>query len=283
MSARYCRKHQQNAFVEFNGAQRGSIIFAGGFAGSKANPQKRKFIEDILIIGSILTGFNWGLYSYRINKVQAYPVIPTTPLEFFRMEGKSAIEETFHNALNKILDPKWQKQYENGFHLRMFLNHANILNIESRFLGMVVVWEWLYPHLKNPNGATVKDETTKLHKILGSILDSFWPDRAFKGNIIFQALRNQLAHSGKVPINRTRKYVDPWMTTLDWENTQGKLGLDAYLRFFDQLTQLIVLKTLGIDSENILGNKLNFFLESGKLDMTKQYEERLKALCKMKK
>ena len=42
MSARYYTKHQQNAFVEFNGAQRSSIIFAGGFAGSIANPQNEE-------------------------------------------------------------------------------------------------------------------------------------------------------------------------------------------------------------------------------------------------
>src|ERR1700722_11076947 len=106
----------------------------------------------------------------------------------------------------------------------MLLNHANIINSESRFLSNMVILEWLYPHLKNSHGATSADETKKIHVILDFILEYYWPNKVFKGNYIFHVLRNQLAHSGKLPINRDGSYVDGWMAELEWEDCAIKRG-----------------------------------------------------------
>lgn len=259
---KHIRKHTQNAYTQFDGKQENSIIFQGGITGYKNNPIKRKLIDDILIIGSILTGSNWCLCS-RI-KSPAFPLIPHPYLENIDLNGKNEIEDAFKKALNKIKNSDWQKQYENGFHLRMLLNHSNITNSESRFLSNVVIWEWLYPHLKNPNGATSNDESDKLNIIMNYILDYFWPQRKFKGKKnIFIAIRNQLAHSGKLPINRL--YAESWMTLLKWETEDGGRGIKDYVSFFDKLTQVIVLKTLDIDAKHIIENDLNNFLTNGQL------------------
>lgn len=256
-------KHAQNSYVEFQQKQEDSIIFRNGIAGSKYNPIKRKLIDDILLIGSLLMGTNWCLYSRRQST--AFPLISHPYLENIETEGKEKIEEDFTKALCKVKDAAWQKQYENGFHLRMFINHANITNTESRFLSNVVIWEWLYPHLKNPNGATPDDESIDLKIIMDYILDYFWKNRKFKDKNIFIAIRNQLAHSGKLPIDRKKSYVDNWMKKLDWESKNGEKGIKHYMSFFDQLTQVIVLKTLDVNAENICTYDLNNFLTYGKL------------------
>lgn len=193
-------KHTQNAYAEFDDKQENSIIFKGGIFGYKHNPLKRKLIDDILLLGSLFTGSNWCMFSRR--KCNSFPLIARPYLENIELNGKDQLEEAFKKALNKIKDSNWQKQYENGFHLRMLINHSNITNSESRFLSNVVIWEWLYPHLKNQNGATPSDESNDLTVIMGFILDYFWPARKFKGKNIFVALRNQLAHSGMLPITK---------------------------------------------------------------------------------
>jgi len=257
------KKHTQNAFVEFNGSQYDSILFRGGIAGDKNKSQKRKLIDDVLVVGSILNGWNWVLYSRK--DYRSCPVIPCPYLENIELNGKNEIEGHFNKAMNKINDVSWQKQYENGFHLIMLLNHANITTAESRFLSNIVIWEWLYPHLKNPNGATPKDEIDDLKEIIHFVLKHYWPNMRFTGNNIFHVLRNQLAHSGKLPINRTRSYVENWMSSLDWESNYGGRGIKDYILFFDKLTQIIVLKTLGIDAERIIQRDLNQFLNQGRL------------------
>lgn len=171
-------------------------------------------------------------------------------------------------AVNKLLNPLWQRQFNDGFHLRMLANNANIFISESRFLNMVTIWEWLYPHLKNKYGATSDDESRDLTEIFNFVLEKYWPQyfncSLFKqSKNIFYVLRNQLAHSGKMPIDR--KYAEEWMKQIPWEN-----GINQYLRFFDHLTQIVVLKTLGIDGENSLKvfnfqEKLELFLKTGKI------------------
>jgi hypothetical protein len=86
---------------------------------------------------------------------------------------------------------------------------------------------------------------------------------SFNGNNIFCVLRNQLAHSGKLPINR--EYAERWMTQLKFHGNYNNIGIEQYLDFFDRLTQVVALKTLGIDAE-IIGQKyLDNFLKTGKL------------------
>jgi hypothetical protein len=261
--SRNFRKHNKNAFVEFSGKQRSSLLFEGGVVGNKKNYRKRKLLDDILVIGSILDGWNWALYSRR--NFPCYPAISQPYLEGIDLVGKNDIEECFNKILNKIMNNSWKKQYENGFHLRMLLNRANIINHESGFLSNVVIWEWLYPHLKNPNGAMSNDKNYGLIEIINSILRHFWLDNSGCENEIFYVLRNQLAHSGRLPINSNRRHVEDLMKKLKWERSLGKPGILDYILFFDKLTQTVVLKTLDINA-NIIGQRaLEQFLRYGKL------------------
>jgi len=258
------RKHQQNASVKFEGRQLDSILFSGGIVGAATTGRRRKLIEDILIIGSVLTGWNWGLTSRR--NASCYPLRPNSHLSCLDIDGAAAMEKHLNAALNKILDASWQKKYDNGFHLRMLINSGNIHHVESRFLNNVVLWEWLYPHEKNPNGATAVDECSDLKKIINFVLETFWPGeyKMADENNIFHALRNQLAHSGKLPIDRPKNYVDPWMRELEWDS--DGINLQGYLDFFNSLTRVIVLKTIGIDTQCLVNNHmLNSFLTTGRL------------------
>lgn len=265
------REHCHNAFVEFSGVQEDSIIFKGGMVN---NSRKIKLIEDILLIGSILTHNNWALFS-RSDYPQ-YPVLPINHLDYICRDSIE-IEKLLNKAVSKIKEPSWQIQYENGFHLLMLFNKANIYNYEGRFISYMVIWEWLYPHLKNPNGATSADESFNLIEIMNYIFNHYWGakinNKLFTSSYknIFYVLRNQLAHSCKLPIDRN--YAEDWMKNLKWEKDKptGK-GIKDYLKFFGLLTQVIVLKTLDIDSEKSLSiwnfeEKLEKFLLTGTIDI----------------
>lgn len=255
------RRHKQNASVKFNGNQEDSILFKNVIITSnRKKPRKRKLIDDVLVLGSLLNGRNWELYSRISYRYPSAPLIPKHHLEDLGLDEKVKIESYFNAALEKIRDTTWQKQYENGFHLRMLLNHANIIHLESRFLSNVVIWEWLYLHLTNPNRLEKK---YPLNFILNNVIKNFWPNMAFDGNNIFFVLRNQLAHSGKLPIDRG--YAEPWMTQLVCNGDDRNPGVKQYLKFFDRLTQVVVLKTLDIDAEIIGSHELSNFLKNGKL------------------
>ncbi len=264
---RYYRNHKQNAYAEFKGPQENSIMFRDGIYGEKYSSRKkikRKLVDDILVVGSILNGKNWALISRK--KYSNYPLKPINSLEdIIGGQTKNQVENYFSNAISCVKDKSWQIQYENGFHLIMLLNHCNIINFESRFLSNFVIWEWLYPHLKNPNGASRQDEEDDLNKIMSYILNLFWPHTIYVKNNIFIVLRNQLVHSGKLPINRTN--AENWMKNLGWEDKNVESGVKTYIDFFNKLTQVIVLKTLGIDADMYIQHWLNNFLKSGKLSI----------------
>lgn len=263
------RKHKQNAYVEYAGIQESSIIFSGGLEGNRFRPRKRKFLNDLLVLGSILTARNWNLFSRR-NSTQ-YPVVSRNHLEYISKDAEQC-KQHLDIAVTRLKDPAWQTQFDNGFHLLMLLNHANILNSESRFLSMTIIWEWLYPHLKNPEGATSSDESDNLHEVFTFVLNKFWSTKInntifTNGRVerlsknIFYVLRNQLAHSGRLPIDRD--YAEAWMKNLGRDDYK-------YLKFFDRLTQILVLKTLGIDGEDSLKlfnfpTQLDSFLTTGQI------------------
>lgn len=262
------------AHVEFVGRQENSILFHGGGVGSKKSPHRRKLIDDVLLLASIVTGRNWELFSRR-----EYPNYPVTNVNHLQCilpgSGGQGAGTVISRAVDCIRNGSWQTQFENGFHLIMLKNHANVLNREARFLSLVVIWEWLYAHLKNPSGATVADEIKDLKAIFFKVLNSFWPGRAnekvlLSGNI-FHVLRNQLAHCGRLPIDRD--YAQLWMTKLHCDfmpfSTKGT-GIADYMSFFERLTQVVVLKTIGIDAESQLSvwsfeDQLDAFLKTGKL------------------
>jgi len=58
------RRHKQNAYVEHVGEQEKSILFRGGRVGTAYHSSReKKFLEDLLVLGSVLTAQNWQLFS----------------------------------------------------------------------------------------------------------------------------------------------------------------------------------------------------------------------------
>src|SRR3989344_1234099 len=53
------RRNIQNAYVEYIGPQISSVIFQGGRVGvNPQNSRERKILEDLLVLGSVLTAHN---------------------------------------------------------------------------------------------------------------------------------------------------------------------------------------------------------------------------------
>ena len=234
---------------------------------------QRKFLEDILLLGSLLTKNNWSMYSRRYTA--GYPLIPANHLRTIST-GYIELQQDLSALIVKLKDPTWQGQFDNGFHLIMFLNHSNINSTEQRFLSMVVVWELLYAKLFGR-------ESMSLQEIMKRILKHFWGNQVnssifLTGNVggfsknIFHVLRNQLAHSGRLPIDRP--YAEQWMTQIQWQVPFGSgiKGMMEYLIFFDELTQVIVMKTMDFHPETrSIFNTFNFtenlnrFLSTGRI------------------
>ncbi|MBI2278901.1 MAG: hypothetical protein HYU81_02465 [Candidatus Brennerbacteria bacterium] len=274
MAVRDNRVHRQNAYVLFNHAQEDSVLYKGGMIGTAAHPtQKRKFLEDILVLGSLLTKYNWAFYSRR--HTPGYPIAATSHLRTITTDYIE-LQRDLPPLISKLKDTTWQQQFNNGFHLTMLLNSANNYNTESRFLSRVIIWEFLYEKIFGR-------ESENLQEIIKTILEHFWNNQVNNsiflthrvGGLsknIFYVLRNQLAHSGKLPINRS--YAEQWMTQIPWEGQFGTMtrGIVDYLRFFDELTQVIVMKTMNFHPEtkhifnafNFTEN-LNRFLSTGKI------------------
>lgn len=268
------RSVADSGFVEFSGRQEDSILFRGGVIGTARRTRKRKLIDDVLLLACLLTGRNWWLYSQRMYR--DFPVINANHLCCVAPgRGGQAAGLMIERALQCVRLEPWRTQFEGGFHLRMVRNHANILATEARFLSLVVIWEWLFAHIQNPSGASVSDESANLKKIFTTVLEEYWPGKVNRSLLlsecVFQVLRNQLAHCGRLPIDR--RYAPNWMKKLhcDFEYFSGKgVGVIDYIHFLQQLTQVVVLKTLGVDAEDRLAawsfrENLASFLDSGKI------------------
>ena len=275
MAARGNRVHRQNAYVLF-GTQEDSVLYRGGMTGTAMHPtHKRKFLEDILVLGSLLTAHNWAFYFRRYTP--GYPLVPTNHLRTITTDFKD-LQPALSSLITVLKDPVWQTQFNNGFHLKMLLNSANNYNSESRFLSRVIIWEFLYAKLFGK-------ESENLQEIMKAILEHFWGTQV-NGSIfmthrdrgsgcsknIFYVLRNQLAHSGKLPIDRP--YAEQWMKQVPWEAPflSTVRDLKRYLLFFDELTQVIVMKTMDFHPETRnLFNAFNFsenlsrFLSTGRI------------------
>jgi len=274
MAVRDNRVNRQNAYVLFNQPQEDSVLYRGGMIGTAAHPtQKRKFLEDILVLGSLLTKYNWAFYSRR--HTPGYPITASSHLRTITRDYRELQTDLAH-LLARLKDVAWQQQFDDGFHLKMLLNSGNNYNIESRFLSRVIIWEFVYAKLFGR-------ESENLQEIIKAILEHFWAGQVDNtvflthrvGGLsknIFYVLRNQLAHSGKLPIDRP--YAEQWMTQIPWEAPFGSLirDLKRYLIFFDELTQVIVMKTMDFHPETRsvfnafnFSENLNRFLSTGKI------------------
>lgn len=274
MAIRSNRIHRQNAFTQFSHSQEDSVLYRGGMIGTAAQPtQRRKFLEDILLLGSLLTASNWFMYSRR--HIGEYPVVAKNHLRTIARDYLE-LQQDLPQLTTRLKDPAWQQQFNNGFHLKMLLNSSNNINTESRFLSRVIIWEFLYSKLFDR-------ESENLQEIIKAILEHYWGTQVDQtiflthrvnglSKNIFYVLRNQLAHSGKLPIDRP--YAEQWMIQIPWEAPYGSMtgDLRRYLIFFDELTQVIVMKTMGFHPEtrNLFNafnftDNLNSFLSTGRI------------------
>ena len=144
-------------------------------------------------------------------------------------------------AILLIEKVKWQNKYDNGFHVRMLYNAANIFIEEHRFLAYVSIWEYLFycDHRKKPfkyfNNIYLNE---KIQYLINNYFLKDQSNFSWKRIRIFSDIRNQISHNGKFPIsNPDSPFKD-----------LGNDGCGHYMRLFERLTQLLVLKTLGIQA-----------------------------------
>jgi hypothetical protein len=231
----YNRNMHLNAHVCISAKQRDSVFRQGGkYSGNR----KIKFIEDLLMVISICIGRN------------VVPVFYKTRLEFplcsakhCLMVSRNSTELSTHvkTAIAQIQDNTWQRKYDNGFHVRGFYNTSDILVAEPRFLADVTIWEYLY-YCNNRSLTYEELRTVLLNSKINYLVREYLIDTvtAFPQERlrIFSDLRNQLSHNGKLPIENPKS---PF-SHLGWN------GCREYLKLFNHLTQVLVLKTMGIDA-----------------------------------
>ncbi len=230
--------------VTFSGEQENTLVRRGG----KIMPHRlartgrnRKFIEDILLLISLLTGSNATLNIYR--DFQHFPIGAMNTTEPFCINYKH-LHRTLPSCVAKLRDPIWMKKYHNAFHIIHFNNSANISTIEPRFLSYVTIWELLFS-LENS-----EKESMNLNEIMTFIMHKFFGSSLkFSGDnpCVFYLIRNQLAHNGTWPLSGNRlKHAPTQFKSMSLETS------NRYMRLFGQLTYLMVLMTLDIPLDAIL-------------------------------
>jgi len=245
------------ATVSIRDKQKPSIIYSGGklINRLKQTETELTFLDDLSLLMSLCLARN--VVPEYMSSTNEWPVIARNHLEQVSTSPEQ-LSSDISVVISCIRSVTWQQKYLSGFHLRMICHAANVLNMETRYLAMVVLWEWLYGRL------TGDEKENNLRKIIAHILKHFWPETnssIFKdqANNIMQTLRNQLAHSGLLPINRG----DLWMRAVSKQDL-----LEKYIPFFTHLTQIVVLKTIGLNCESRIPeftSELKAFLSTGKL------------------
>jgi len=234
------RRMHLNARVSVPSKQGDSIIRCGGRIITypiENKSRKIKFLEDILILMSILIGRNVVMKCSETRL--AFPLQASKNCDVIVRDSRE-LEKYLNIAVNEILKPEWQAKYENGFHLKSFYNATDIFVYEPRFLAYVTIWEYLYR--RDHQGKSYDDMScisfsTKLNHLLSTYILSGKkkiPEERFR---VFSDLRNQLSHNGTLPIENPR-------SPLAGSSSEE---CDGYLPFFERLTQVLVLKTIGMD------------------------------------
>lgn len=273
MAARDNRTMRSNAFTTFDGRQERAIIHRNRRRySSPTNFRRAPLLTDVLLIGSILTASNWAQSSRRYQD-NDFPVTPTNHLRVVSHNGAELVDDTTL-IFAKLRDANWCQQYNFGFQIRMLFNTSNIVVVEQRFLANYVIWEYLYARIFGR-------EENNLHIITKALLELYWPNLVNQqifashrinnlSSNIFYVLRNQLAHNGRLPIDR--QYAEQWMKALPEARQYGTVdpGVHEYMEFFQDFTQVLVFKTLGLDIEARLSlwnfqEHLQMFLSTGRL------------------
>ncbi len=245
------------ATVSITDEQEPPIIYRGAklIDRLKQTETELTFLDDLSLLMSLCLARN--VVPGYMSSTNEWPVIARNHLEQVSATPEQ-LSSDISAAISCIRSVTWQQKYLSGFHLRMICHAANVLNMETRFLALFVLWEWLYVRL------TGDEKVNNLRKIMAHILKHFWPSTnssTFNAqtNNIMQTLRNQLAHSGLLPINRG----DLWMRAVSKQDL-----LEKYIPFFTHLTQIIALKTIGLHCESRIPeftSELKAFLSTGKL------------------
>jgi hypothetical protein len=232
---RFNRRVHLNARVSIPARQKDSILRKGG---KDLNNRKIKFLEDLLVIISICIGRN--VVPKFCEKRLEFPLCSAKHCE---MVSKNSTELRTHleSAISEIRKDEWQQKYDNGFHVRAFYNASDIFVAEPRFLADITIWEYLY-YCSNRSmsyyALTNVSLNTKLNYLVRKyLMDNVRsiPEERLR---IFKDIRHQLSHSGKLPIENPQS---PFQH-LGWS------GFREYLKLFRHLTQVLVLKTIGIDA-----------------------------------
>ena len=224
-----------NAYVTIPVEQQDSVLRKGGKSSSY---RKIKFIEDILMLISIFIGRNVVLQSHK--KRLEFPLCAAKHCEMIA-QNSDELEHYLRSAIAQIELPEWQEKHDKGFHIRQFYSASNIFTGEARFLADVTIWEFLYYCEHKRSMPYEKLEWISLNTKINYLTKKYLldgrassiPEERLR---IFADLRNQLSHSGKLPIQKPK-------SPFTHLNIQGCF---AYIRLFKHLTQALVLRTLGI-------------------------------------
>jgi len=230
----YNRYMTLNSYVLLKNNQINSIIRAGS---KYPNDRKVKFFDDILMFISILIGRNVVPKSYK-----NYNNFPPLASNHCEIVSRNSSELRSHLELinNRVKDQDWQNKFDNGYHIKMLYNNSNIFVREPRFLSFTTIWEYLYAR-ENQNKSFKQILDTCLdHKIaylLRKYLLSIKRKNLENRIKIFRVIRNQLTHSGDLPVNCS-----------EFNKHLSVASCYEYMKLFEHLTQLLVLKTLGLDA-----------------------------------
>lgn len=237
---RYNRRLIVNAMVEVPAGQPRSVLRPGGLRDGRPIP----LLYDVLTAASLLMGRNVVLRSDRMTT--SFPV--TGSNNCVRVSFTSGVlADYLEVAMKRILDTHWRAVNGDGFHLRLMLNASNTLSAEARFLSEMALWEFLYAATTRNDEETYQREHKRLVKTpLDQKLSTLIGTLIYTGVEVpservrvFTYTRNQLAHYGRLPV--THPNTPEWLATAPW-STYGH-----YFMFFGHLTQVLVLKTLGLD------------------------------------
>jgi len=223
-----------NAKVSIPSRQRDSVFRKGGIY---HDGRKIKLLDDLLVIISILIGRNVIPKSYE--KLLEFPLCSGKHCECVS-RNSDELQKHLSIATPSILARDWQEKYENGFHVRSFYNASNIFVAEPRFLADMAIWEYLYHRYhRNLSYDSLNKRTlnTKINFLVKEYLLPSLTSLPEERLRIFSDMRNQLSHNGKLPIQNPRS---PFIG-LGW------IGCRKYLKLFNRLTQVLILKTLGVD------------------------------------
>jgi hypothetical protein len=198
---KYNRSMHLNARVCIPANQGNSIFHRGG---KYLRNRKIKFLEDLLMVISICIGRNVvpAYYKPRLE-------FPLCSKKHCQMVSKNSTELSGHVeiAITNISNRAWQKKYDDGFHIKAFYNGSDILVVEPRFLADVTIWEYLY-YCNNKNMTYDELKNVALNSKINYLVKEYMINSSSSIQEeqlrIFSDLRNQLSHSGKLPIENPK-------------------------------------------------------------------------------